>query len=110
MGENPHGQLGNGTTNDVYSPGQVLWSLATIPPVPTISLINAKRLDDGSFQFALTNQPGTLLRVLTSTNLSLPLTNWTSLGFAPEISPGQFEFNDPSAASDPNRFYQVITP
>jgi hypothetical protein len=44
----------------------------------------------------------------TTTNLSQ--TNWTVLGPATEISPGQFQFTDTSATNSPARYYRIHHP
>jgi hypothetical protein len=69
-------------------------------------------LNGGSntFQFTFTNVSGADFTALTTTNLALPLTNWTVLGSIPEISPGQFQFTDPGATNYPRRFYMVVSP
>jgi hypothetical protein len=105
-GSNDHGQLGNNTTNDAPSPTLVLWPEVTPPQAAAFTLINPAKLPDGSFQFSFTNNPGTPFTVLTTTNLPLPLSNWTSLGSATEVLPGQFQFTDPQASNGP-RFYRV---
>jgi hypothetical protein len=66
-------------------------------------------LDAGpaSFQFAFTNTPGVWFSVLTTTNLTLPLSHWTVLGEATEISPGQYQFTDSQVTNSPQRFYRV---
>jgi alpha-tubulin suppressor-like RCC1 family protein len=106
-GSNDHGQLGNGTTNDAWSPGLVLWPVVAAPPPITLA---GKNIGTGSFQFAFTNNPGTLFAVLMSTNLSLAASNWTTLGTAAEISSGQYQFTDPLAAGNSRHFYRVRTP
>jgi hypothetical protein len=75
-----------------------------------IVLSNPTLLADGSFQFDFTNIPGMGFSVFRSTNLSLPLTNWTSLGTANESPPGQFRFIDPPANLDGPRLYRVRSP
>jgi len=70
----------------------------------------AKKLPNGSFQFALTNSVGALFQVLATTNPALPLSEWTVLGGVTEVSPGQFQFTDPQATNDPRRFYRVRSP
>jgi hypothetical protein len=65
---------------------------------------------NGSFQFSFTNNPGAVLGVLSSTNLSLPSSNWTKLGGVVEISQGQFQFVDPQAATNLQNFYQLFAP
>lgn len=78
--------------------------------VPTIRILNPTRLAGGVFQFSFTNTPGTGSTVLSTTNLGLPLANWTTLGSATEVSPGQFQFTDPQAANSSKRFYRVRSP
>jgi hypothetical protein len=58
------------------------------------------------FQFSFTNTPGAVFGVLTSTNIALPLSNWTALSGVTEISPGQFQFTDSQPAAD-QRYYRV---
>jgi hypothetical protein len=73
-------------------------------------LQNPRIIADGSFQFSFTNYPSASFEVLTTTNLALPLTDWTSLGNVPQAPPGLFQFTDPQAASNPRRFYRVRSP
>jgi hypothetical protein len=47
---------------------------------------------------------------LASTNVALPLSNWTALGGVVEISPGQFQFMDAQATNGVRRFYAVRAP
>jgi hypothetical protein len=79
-------------------------------PVSTTTMLTGANLTNGSFQFAFTNSPGALFGVLTTTNLSLPLTNWTALSGVVEISPGQFQFTDLQATNGEQRFYRVYSP
>jgi hypothetical protein len=57
-----------------------------------------------------TNTSENTVTVLTTTNLLLPLTNWTVLGTVTDSPPGQFQFTDPQAANRPMRFYRVRSP
>jgi hypothetical protein len=71
-------------------------------------------MGDGSFQFGFTNYPGMNISfsVWASTNVVLPLGQWSNLG-TPVESPagsGQFWFSDPQATNHPQRFYQVLGP
>ena len=80
------------------------------PATPPIILTNAAKLTNGAFQFAFTNTPGGTNTVLATTNLLLPLTNWTVLGTVTDITPGQFQFTDQQATNRPLRFYRVRSP
>jgi PQQ enzyme repeat len=77
-------------------------------PVPPIVLGDWTVFPNGAFQFGFTNTPGLAFTVYGATNLALPFTNWTQLGAATEISPGQFQFTDESNASQ-ERFYRVTS-
>jgi hypothetical protein len=86
-------------------------SILRIAPTPTvIVLTNVAKLAGGSFRFAFSNTPGAVFSVLATTNLSLPITNWTALGGVMEITPGQFQFTDPQATNGPKRFYRAFSP
>jgi len=78
-----------------------------IPP----KLAIAQLLNNGSLQISFTNNPGvTNFTVLTSTNITIPLTNWTVLGVASNSGPGQFQFTAPPSSADKTRFYSVRSP
>ena len=64
-------------------------------------------LNDGSFQFGFSNTPSGSYTVWSTTNLSLPLTNWTMLGSPADNGSGQYQFTDPAATNDVQRFYRV---
>jgi hypothetical protein len=64
----------------------------------------------GSFQLAFTNNLGATFTVLGSTNIALPVSNWTALGPATEISPGQYQFTDPGVFTNRERYYLIRSP
>lgn len=72
-------------------------------------LTDAHFLPNGSLQFRFTNQPGAFFTILASTNLSLPLSNWTSLGAPTEGPSGQYQFTD-AAPTNSARFYIFVSP
>jgi hypothetical protein len=67
-------------------------------------------LAGGVFQFSFTGTPGTSFTAMATTNVSLASTNWTVLGAATEISPGQFQFTDQVATNHLQRFYRISSP
>ncbi len=71
--------------------------------------VRGTKLANGSFQISCTNAPGLGFVVLTSTNISPSVTNWTVLGAMTENPVGQYQFMDSSAGSQ-ERFYRVKLP
>jgi len=65
---------------------------------------------NGALQLNFTNVIGAPFSVISSTDISLPLTNWTVLGGSMEISPGQFQFTDADSTNITYRFYRVRSP
>ena len=72
--------------------------------------ITSVRHANGAFEFGFIGAPGGSFIVLAAANVSLSLSNWTSLGAPIEISPGQFQFTDLQAPDSPQRFYRVRSP
>jgi alpha-tubulin suppressor-like RCC1 family protein len=131
-GANGYGQLGDNSTTERNAPvavnttplaagerfsyvasssaAQHTLALVAEPPAPTITLTVPHTLTNGVFQFMFSYTPGALLSVLSTTNLALPLSNWTVLTGVTEVSPGQFKFTDSQTTSTPRRFYRVRSP
>jgi len=80
----------------------------TVVP-PPIVLTGASTIAGGGFYFTFTNVPGGSFSVLSTTNVMQPATNWTVIGSATEVSPGQYEFTDLSATNR-QQFYRVRSP
>jgi alpha-tubulin suppressor-like RCC1 family protein len=106
-GANDHGQLGNSTTNDAYSPTPVLWPVV---PASEITLNGSRKQADGSFLLSFTNNPGARFIILAASDLSLPFSNWMVLGSATEVASGQFQFTDTQATNWGQRYYRVRSP
>lgn len=68
------------------------------------------RPPDGTFHLTFTNTPGMGFVILTSTNISLPTTNWTVLGAPTESTAGQYQYIDSQATAHQQRFYRVSLP
>ena len=98
----------SGTINDPYYQGSGTNTLVIFPAASFLT--GAAILTNGGFQFAFTNSPNASFSVLATTNLSLPLSNWTVLGGVTEVSPGQFQFTDPQATNGGQWFYRLRSP
>jgi hypothetical protein len=80
-------------------------------PIPVAEVLTgARKTNGGPFLFSFTNNVGVLCGVMATTNLALPLANWSILGAASEMSPGRFQFADLQATNSPRRFYRVYSP
>jgi DNA-binding beta-propeller fold protein YncE len=66
-------------------------------------------LGGGAVQFAFTNTPSASFTVLSTTNLSWPLSQWAVIGTPTEYPPGQYQFTDIQATTT-QRFYIVRSP
>ncbi len=91
--------------NGIPSTSSIVNITVPVPTAPTLT--NVAKLGNGSLQFTFTNSVGALFGALASTNVSLPLSNWTALSGVTEISPGQFQFTDAQATNNSQRFYRV---
>jgi len=98
---------GSGETN-VVSSAELYDSTPGI--ATAMVLTNATAFTNGTLQFSFTNTSGVTFSALATTNLGLPLNNWTLLGNATEITHGQFQFTDLAATNYPQRFYRVGSP
>jgi hypothetical protein len=97
------------TQNGLIDLGAVeLQSPAANPPV--LENITVPAGGGNGLQFTFTNAPAADFTVLTATNVSLALTNWTVLGEVQQVAPGQYQFTDPQAATNRARFYRVRSP
>jgi hypothetical protein len=80
--------------------------------VDGISVTNATRLSDGSFQLngsVPAAGAGLTYRVLASANINAPLSGWVQVGSG-TFAGGPFTFVDVNARNYPTRFYRVVTP
>ncbi len=67
-------------------------------------------LTNGTFQVSFASHPGGSFSVLATTNLALPLSDWTVLGAVTEVAPGHYQFTDLEATNCPQRLYRVRSP
>ena len=97
------------TQNGLIDLGAVeLQSPAANPPV--LANLTVPAGGGNGLQFTFTSASAADFTVLTATDVSLALTNWTVLGEVQQVAPGQYQFTDPQAATNLVRFYRVRSP
>lgn len=96
------------TTNQIGAVAQA--SRTVVVAAPIVLVVPPQSGGANGFQFNLTNLPGTSFTVLGSTNLALPLGEWTVLGSMTEAPAGVFQFTDTMATNRPAIFYRVRSP
>lgn len=96
-----HGRIYVGTSNKVYA--------FTLPASPIV-LTNPVALPENVFQFGFMNVAGLSFTAFCTTNISSAFTNWTQLGSAQEISPGQYQVAYPLPETDCPWFFRVQSP
>ena len=74
------------------------------------NLSGAQMPGHGVLQFGFTNTPGASFTVVSTTNLSLPWSEWTVAGAATNTAPGAFQFTSQPTTNDAQRFYGVRSP
>jgi hyaluronate lyase len=79
----------------------------SIPPVITSFGVTGA---SGQFQIQLTGNSNFTQTVLATTNLALPLSNWTVLGVATQISSGIFQFTDLKMTNNVQQYYRLRSP
>jgi hypothetical protein len=93
-----------------YSDATYAASSAAVMGVPAI-LDQMQVMGDGTFVLGFTNVSGAPFTVLSSTDVLAPVSDWTVLGQASEILPGQFQYSDAHALNrDAVRFYMLRSP
>jgi galactose oxidase-like protein len=106
----PNGKVlvaGGFNTSDT-GPTTELFDPASVVPVPTV-LTQPTKLQTGAIRFTFRDTPGVNFSVLSTTDLTLPISSWADLGAAEELSPGHYQFTD-STANSPQRFYGLASP
>ena len=88
------------------------WPLYAYAAAPTtdVTLINPAKVADGNFRFGFTNTPAATFTAWASTNVALPLANWTPLGYVTRFSSGQYRFTDLQATNYQQRYYRISSP
>jgi hypothetical protein len=85
-----------------------LLTVAGSRAIPAQDLI--AELANGGVTIQFAGTPKTGYSVLATTDLSLPLANWTVLGQATEYASGLFQFVDTKTSNNSQHFYRVKSP
>jgi hypothetical protein len=80
------------------------------PVTITAGTMGTGGIPGGAVQFSFTNAPGVSFSVLTTTNLSLPYSQWQNLGSPVEGPAGHYQFHDSGAANKPQQYYLISWP
>jgi len=68
-------------------------------------IIELLMLGNGHFQFSFSNEASVIYEVLATTNVALPLAQWTVLGPPVSLGGGLYRFTDLLATNHAQRFY-----
>jgi hypothetical protein len=68
-------------------------------------IIELLMLGNGHFQFSFSNEASVIYQVLGTTNVALPLAQWTVLGPPVSLGGGLYRFTDTGAMGQAQRFY-----
>lgn len=107
----------NGAFSSLALPSWVTWETNYGPAAFTLSVLNNQPIINGrasympgqfSFQFA--GNSNASYSVLATTNLMLPLADWTVLGPAMLISNNLFQYLDAQTTNYPQQFYRLRSP
>jgi len=89
----------------VTSGGAVLTVIQPAAPV-----LGAPTLVEGLMEVSFTNHPGATFSVLMTTNVTLPLSEWTWVFNAEEVRAGRFRFQDTNTPVGSACYYAVVSP
>lgn len=87
----------------------ILLPAELVAPVAPPQFANFGRNAGGSFTVSGTGPTGAVYRILATTDLTLPLSNWT-VTVTGSFNGGVFNFIDTQATNHPQRFYRAVTP
>ena len=109
-------ELGGGVGVGYHDPILSAFTLEVLAPVVAtpvpFQLVGSSSISGGAFQLSFTNLSGLGFTALGTTNLALPLADWTVLGSPVETPPGSgnYQFTDSQSTNLVSRFYQVRSP
>ena len=89
-----------------YSAATVTQAISGVAP----PILGGLSLSGGALELTFTSTPSLTFTVIGTTNLTLPLNQWQILGYPTESPAGNYQFTDPSPATNTALFYTVIQP
>jgi hypothetical protein len=89
-----------------YSADAVIQNIGLTQPTLAGTALNGS----GKMTFTFSSVSGLTFSVLGTNNITAPLSNWPVLGTATETSPGQYQFVDPTPATNGTQFYILRYP
>lgn len=103
--------VGNNSSGMAFGGDLTFTAAKAVQPI-ILKLTAASQITGGAFQFSFTNLSGLGFTVLGTTNLALPLTNWTILGSAMEspAGSGNYQFSDTQNTNQVTQYYRVRWP
>jgi hypothetical protein len=110
-GTNVHYQIFVNDGVSIKTGGDTNFTTLVIANNPSV-LTGLSPFTNGAFGFSFTNVSGASFTVLASTNIALPLAQWSNLGLAMEspAGSGQYQFTEPQATNSVQCFYRVSSP
>jgi hypothetical protein len=114
LGSTPTGFEGYSYSLNTSTPGQVILQVSP-PSPPTFSVANlaSDGLGDGGYNIVLGGSGGVIngkYYVLTSTNVTLPLDEWSLVATNFFNAQGNFTFTNQVQTGDEQRYFQVLIP
>ncbi|HEY3856673.1 MAG TPA: BACON domain-containing carbohydrate-binding protein [Verrucomicrobiae bacterium] len=77
----------------------------TQPALPTVQMTGPS-----IFQLTFSNAQQSTFTVSSTTDLTVPVSNWTVVSVMTNVPAGQFQFTSQPTPGDPQRFYRVTSP
>ncbi|MBA4147546.1 MAG: right-handed parallel beta-helix repeat-containing protein [Verrucomicrobia bacterium] len=103
-----HFRVGTISEQGVVFGGDASFATTTLPPlnIDPVSPV----VVSGQLSFEFSSVPGSTFTILGTTDTALPISEWSVLGNAIEIAPGQFHFTDSGGTNHTLRFYRLRSP
>jgi len=93
-----------------YTALDILGYNSNSAPVATSPRLAGQPMGSSGFKLSFTNTPSVSFSIYYSTNTTQAVTNWTLLGSATESPAGHYQFTDPQAMTNRQRYYTVRSP